>query len=255
MNKELKAKLDALVARLNTPAFIENDPVRFPRMFTERHDIEIAAFLVSMIAWGNRKQIMNACQRMLFDIMGGRPYRYVMDMEFERLDPDMSIHRTFFGRDLIYMCRGLEWIYTWGDSLERFFTQGDIWQGIHQLRESIVFGNDCKANRHFPDPSVNSRKDGSACKRVHLMLRWLVRDDGIVDMGIWRAVKPSSLMIPLDVHVGRMARGMGLLTRKRNDRIAVEELTERLRDLDEADPVKYDFALFGMGVEQKRERP
>lgn len=255
MNKELKAKLDALVERFNTPAFIGNDPVKFPRMFRERHDIEIAAFLCSLIAWGNRRQILNGCHKMLFDIMGGHPFEYVMNMEFERLDPDINIHRTFFGRDLIHMCRGLEWVYTWNDSLERFFDQGDIWQGILDLREEIAFGNDGDTNKHYPDPSINRRKGGSACKRLNLMLRWLVRDDGIVDLGVWRHVKPSSLFIPLDVHVGRIGRELGLLTRKQNDRLAVEELTDKLRDLDSQDPCKYDFALFGYGESSKHVQP
>ena len=111
MNKELKAKLDALVERFNTPAFIDNDPVKFPRMFTERQDIEVAAFLCALIAWGNRKQILNGCQKMLYDVMEGQPYDFVMGDGWRTIDPEINIHRTFFGRDLQYMCKGLQWAF------------------------------------------------------------------------------------------------------------------------------------------------
>lgn len=254
MNKELKAKLDALVERFNTPAFIENDPVKFPRMFTERQDIEVAAFLCALIAWGNRKQILNGCQKMLFDIMEGQPYDFVMGDGWRTIDPEINIHRTFFGRDLQYMCKGLNVIYTEFSTMECVFKQhSDIWHGIALLWAYFMCANGDKS-KHLSNPAIYN-KNGSACKRMHLMLRWLVRKDGIVDIGIWHDVKPSSLFIPLDVHVGRIGRELGLLARKQDDRLAVEELTDKLRDFDIQDPCKYDFALFGYGESLKHKQP
>lgn len=258
MKEDLKAKLDALVGQFNIPAFIDNDPVKYPKMFTKKQDIEVAAFLAATIAWGNRGQIMKGCQRMLFDIMDGKPYDFVMGERWHGVDPSISIHRTFFGRDLIYMCKGLQFAYlvsgTW-DSLEYIFVErGDIWQGFELLRELLADGND-GYSKHISNPNGNKHKGGSACKRLNLMLRWLVRDDGIVDLGIWHEIKPSSLFIPLDVHVGRIGRELGLLTRKQDDRLAVEELTAKLRNFDIHDPCKYDFALFGYGESLKRMQP
>lgn len=191
--EDLKSKLDALEAEYNAPAFIEHDPVKFARMFADKRDIEVAAFLASMIAWGRREQINNSCQKLLFDIMGGEPYKYVMGDKWKELNPDININRTFWGHDLQYMCKGLQWAF-------------------------------------------------------NLMLRWLVRNDGKVDLGIWREISPSDLCIPLDVHVAESARELGLLKRKQNDRKAVEELTDRLRAFDPQDPVRYDFALFGYSL-------
>ena len=257
MNKELKAKLDALVERFNTPAFIENDPVKFPRMFTERQDIEVAAFLCALIAWGNRKQILNGCQKMLFDIMHGKPFEYVMNGECESINPDINVHRTFFGRDLQYMCRGLKWVYTLHESMESVFTyHNDPWTSISYFNSLLAGENDLKTNKHLSDPvgKTQSHKGASACKRMHLMMRWLVRKDGNVDLGVWQRVPEHRLMIPLDVHVGRVARELGLLQRKQDDRMAVELLTDKLREYDINDPIRYDFALFGYGEQQKHQR-
>lgn len=251
--KELKSKLDALVERFNAPAFIDNDPVKFPRMFTDIHDIEIAAFLASTIAWGNRKQILKGCHKMLFDIMHGKPFEYVMNGECESINPDINIHRTFFGRDLQYMCKGLNVIYTEFPTMECVFKQhSDIWHGIALLGAYFMCANGDKS-KHLSNPAVYN-KNGSACKRMHLMLRWLVRKDGNVDLGVWRRIPENRLMIPLDVHVGRVARELGLLKRKQDDRMAVELLTDKLREYDINDPIRYDFALFGYGEQQKHQR-
>lgn len=252
MKQDLKTKLDALVDEYNTPAFIENDPVRFVRMFTNKRDIEVAAFLVSMIAWGRRTQINNSCQKLLFDIMGGKPYEYVMSEKWKELNPDMNIHRTFWGRDLQYMCRGLVDVYDgcnhYGvDETLEFMYLENTWNWIYDLRYRFYDVNDYY-NKHLPNP------DSAACKRMHLMLRWLVRNDGIVDLGIWKSIDPADLYIPLDVHVAEAARELGLLNRKQNDRKAVEELTAKLRELDPADPVKYDFALFGYSLNKSKHK-
>lgn len=133
---ELKIKLDALVEQYNTPAFIENDPVQFPRAYTEQQDIEIAAFLASTIAWGNRKQILTGCRKMFHDIMGNRPYEFVMSGRFNDIDPAKNIHRTFFGRDMVYMCRGLQFVYLTSNTLAIAFRQEEtVWDGFSKLRE------------------------------------------------------------------------------------------------------------------------
>lgn len=252
---DLKVTLESLVARYNTTAFADNDPVLFPRRFLDKskQDIEIAAFLASTIAWGNRKQIMKGCHKMLFDIMGGKPYDFVMQYKWEHIDPDCNIHRTFFGRDLAYMCRGLHSIFLYSYSFEYVFIQSDydVWKGFEKLREMFAEANGGKYSKHFSNPQGNSHKGGSACKRLNLMLRWLCRQDGIVDLGIWHELTPDKLMMPLDVHVARIGRELGLITRKTNDRKTVEELTRNLALFDPQDPCKYDFALFGIGESQK----
>lgn len=257
MNKDLKITLESLVARYNTTAFMDNDPVLFPRCFLgkSKQDIEIAAFLASTIAWGNRKQIMNGCRKMFFDIMDGKPYDFVMQDKWKQINPDCNIHRTFFGRDLAYMCRGLQYAYWLGgsyDTLEYIFIERafDVWNGFVLLREIFHDANN-GYSKHISDPTPNRHKGGSACKRLNLMLRWLCRQDGIVDLGIWHDLTPDKLMMPLDVHVARVGRELGLITRQGNDRKTVEELTRNLAVFDPKDPCKYDFALFGIGESQK----
>lgn len=255
--EDLKTRLDALVQQYNVPQFVGNDPVQFPRMFTAFRDIEIAAFLASTIAWGNRKQILKGCHKMLFGIMHGKPFEYVMNGECECLNPDINIHRTFFGRDLQYMCRGLKWVYTMHETMEDVFARElDPWNGISFFNALMADGNDGSTNKHLSDPGrkTKSHKGKSACKRMHLMLRWLVRKDGNVDLGVWRRIPENRFMIPLDVHVGRVARELGLLERKQDDRMAVELLTDKLREYDINDPIRYDFALFGYGEQQKHQR-
>ncbi len=241
----------------NTPSFIDNDPVQFPRSYTSKQDIEVAAFLASTIAWGNRKQIINGCKKMFHDIMKDHPFEYVMNEEWRTLDPNTNIHRTFFGRDLAYMCEGLKYVYFISNTLEIFFAHSDstIWNGFERLRETFAQVNGGKYSKHISNPIGNAHKGGSACKRLNLMLRWLCRQDGIVDLGIWHKVKPNQLMIPFDTHVARIGRELGLIKRKSDDRITVEELTDNLREFDENDPCKYDFALFGYGESQKRVQP
>lgn len=234
---------------------MENDPVAFPRCFLgkSKQDIEIAAFLASTIAWGNRKQIMNGCRKMLFDIMDGKPYDFVMHGRWQHIDPKCNIHRTFFGRDLAYMCRGLQFVYLTSNTLAIAFGQGDltVWDGFSRLRELFAQANGGEYSKHISDPTPNRHKGGSPCKRLNLMLRWLCRQDGIVDLGVWHNLKPSQLMMPLDVHVARVGRELGLITRQGNDRKTVEELTRNLAAFDPQDPCKYDFALFGIGESQK----
>lgn len=250
---EIKEYLDELVAKNNTGAFIKDDPVQFPHRYSDIRDIEIVSFLVATIAWGNRKMILNNANKML-DIMGKSPYDYVMSGGWEHLDDNECVHRTFFGRDLKYYCKGLKAIYEVpryarndSPSLENVFynEEHDVWRGIENFRMLMAEANG-GTSKHISNPCCEAPMKGSACKRLHMALRWLVRNDGIVDLGIWKKLKPKDLMIPLDVHVARVSRDLGLIERKSNDRMAVELLTSRLRKFDGEDPVKYDFALFGV---------
>ena len=257
--EDLKGYLDELVTKNNTEAFIKDDPVQFPHRYNDKRDIEIVAFLVATIAWGNRKMILNSSNKML-ELMGKSPYDYMMSGGWEKLEDGKCVHRTFFNRDLKYYCRGLKAIYEIphksnevprsarnDSSLEEVFfnEEHDVWRGIQNFRDLMAEANG-GTSKHISNPSCCEPKKGSACKRLHMALRWLVRNDGIVDLGIWNRLSPKDLMIPLDVHVARVSRDLGLIDRKSNDRQTVEMLTSRLRDFDANDPVKYDFALFGV---------
>ena len=245
--EHLRAVLDEKFACYNCKEFIKNDPISFPHSFTRREDVEIAALLASTIAWGNRKMILSSGRKMFCDIMHSAPYDYVMSGEWERLDDRINIHRTFFASDFKYICRGLRNIFSKHGTMETLFLGCSVWDGIENLRREMAGANDGATTRHISNPVAQKGKPASACKRLHMMLRWLCRKDGIVDLGIWQGVSQAELMIPLDVHVARTARQLGIVTRKQNDRRTVEELTAQLRKLSHDDPVKYDFALFGVG--------
>jgi len=244
----LKEYLDEQTFLINTPAFIESDPVQFPRRYTRLQDIEIAAFLTATIAWGNRTMILKSADRMLSK-MGGSPCDYVLNEGYKTLGT-ANVHRTFFEHDLTYMLRGYRNILLRFKSIKAFLeSKPDLntpWDIAGALRSEIIKANDNNPNsKCFP-----SNFEKSAIKRINLALRWLVRDDGIVDLGVWTLLKPSQLYIPLDVHVGNTARGLGILQRASNDRKAVEQLTGTLRGFCPEDPVKYDFALFGIGIDK-----
>jgi len=249
---KLKEELDALVARYNVPEFADNDPVGFPRRFSDKRDIEITSLLVSTIAWGQRPMILRDAERML-NLLDGEPYRFVSGGDIDSIG-EANIHRTFFGRHLRYYLRGLRELYARYGSLEDFAdacgataSPAPAWQLAASLRTLLADANSaCPLDG--PDRCLPSAVDCSALKRFNMALRWLVRHDGIVDLGVWSALKPSQLYIPLDVHVGNVSRAAGLLTRRQNDRRAVEELTAALRRLCPDDPTIYDFALFGYGV-------
>ena len=220
--------------------FIAKDPVQFPRRFSNRADIEIAAFLAATIAWGRRDIIINSAKKM-FAMMDTSPYDYIMSGGYQKLK-NKNIHRTFFEKDLHYFCMGFKRCFEKYGSLEKLFSGApDIWQGAALFREEFAAANKGCYSKHIANP------ESSACKRVNLALRWLVRE-GPVDLGLWKNVSPANLYIPLDVHAARTARKLGLLNRKSNDKKAVTELTEKLKEFCPEDPAKYDFALFGMGV-------
>ncbi|MCM1489578.1 MAG: TIGR02757 family protein [Muribaculum sp.] len=249
----MKDFLDEQADRINRPEFIGEDPVQFPRRFEDLRDIEIVAFLASMIAWGKRTMICRNAEKMLM-LMGHDPYNYVMDEGYLDLNPEMNIHRTFFARDLRHFLTGLREIYSRYGSMDAFSraikaadNPAPAWKLVEEMQKIITDANGgVPAKRGLP----NNLKT-TALKRVNMALRWLVRDDGIVDMGVWKSIPKSKLYIPLDVHVGNTARDLGLLTRKQDDRKAVEELTSKLREYRPEDPCYYDYALFGIGVEGK----
>lgn len=246
---ELKSFLDEKVLQYNNSNFIESDPVQIPHLFTLKEDREIAGFLAATIAWGNRKMIINNAKKMVA-LMGGSPYDFVMGHNQDHLEPLQTfVHRTFNGIDFTTFIVALKHIYTNHGGLEGVFTKH---QHIDSLQPSInqfkkVFfeiEHQNRTQKHVSDPLA-----GSAAKRINMYLRWMVRNDNAgVDLGLWKNISPALLSCPLDVHSGNVARKLGLLTRKQNDAKALLELDTQLRALDPADPVKYDFALFGLGV-------
>ncbi|PTX62971.1 uncharacterized protein (TIGR02757 family) [Kordia periserrulae] len=248
---ELKSFLDEKVLEYNQPKFVESDPIQIPYQFHQKEDIEIAAFLTATIAWGNRKMINNNAKRMM-ELLGNSPYDFIMNHTKEDLEKLQSfVHRTFNGTDLIFFVKALKNIYKNHGGLEAVFANAST----ENLQESISHFKEVffsiphpeRTRKHVSDP-----KKGSAAKRINMFLRWMVRNDKAgVDFGIWKSISPSQLSCPLDVHSGNVARKLGLLQRKQNDAKALLELDTALRKLDPNDPVKYDFALFGLGVFEK----
>lgn len=241
----IKKKLDQLKSQYNTTTFIKNDPIQFPHQFKDRKDIEVVTFITATITWGKRALILNSATNLL-KRMGKHPYDFIMNENYNRIETNNNIHRTFFEEDFIYFCKGLNLIYQHVNTLESVFSkEKDLWDGIVKFRNYFIEANEGIDTKHLSNPNKKS-----ACKRLHMALRWLVRDDGIVDLGIWKNISPSNLYIPLDTHVATISREFGLLKRKSNDRKAVEELTLKLREFDKKDPIGYDFALFGLGEDR-----
>ena len=248
----LKDFLDSKVVEYNHPRFIETDPIQVPHTFKIKEDIEIAGFLTASIAWGNRKSIIHNAYRMM-QLLDRAPYDFIMNHkedDLERLLP--FVHRTFNGDDFIQFIKSLQHIYTNHGGLEHIFSihaePYSLQRAIHEFKKTFFEINHLRrTQKHLSDPLK-----GSAAKRLNMFLRWMVRNDNSgVDFGLWKKLKPSQLSCPLDVHSGNVARKLGLLHRKQNDAKALEELDASLRRLDPNDPVKYDFALFGLGVFEK----
>ena len=248
--EKLRQLLDARVARYNRPAFIAHDPIQIPHRFSRRQDVEISALFAALLAWGQRPTIINKCSDLLRR-MDDAPYQFIAQHQDEDLKRLLGFcHRTFCETDLLYFVHWLRWFYQDHDSLEDAFlsagrgaTQRERLAHFHALFFSLPDAP-ARTRKHVATPA---RK--SACKRVNMYLRWLVRrDQNGVDFGLWTRLSPADLICPIDVHVERQARALGLLTRKNVDWEAAEELTANLRLLDPLDPVKYDFALFGAGV-------
>ena len=248
--KELKKLLEAKYTEFNTTDFIKSDPIQIPKNFSRKEDIEISAFLVSIIAWGQRKSIINNGNK-LMQLMDNSPSDFIKNHQERDLKRFVDFkHRTFNGDDCIFFISSLQNIYKNHNGLESVFeknaNKGD------NLVESLAYFRDVffeiegleRTKKHIS----NVRKN-SAAKRINMFLRWMVRNDNHnVDFGIWNTISTSKLLLPLDVHSSNVSRKLGLLERKQNDLKAVVELTQNLKKFDVIDPVKYDFALFGMGV-------
>ncbi len=266
----LQSFLDSKVIQYNRPDFIKNDPVCIPHLFTKKQDIEIMGFWAATLAWGQRVTIINKC-RELITLMDGAPYDFIINHE----EPDLKKllhfkHRTFNDIDTLYFIAFFRYHYQNHASLEDAFipnqtvilsdSEGSMKRSVTNNAEPIE-----KYLNHFrtyffslPDfphrtkKHVSSPSQKSTCKRLNMFLRWMVRkDDCGVDFGIWNQIKPAELIMPCDLHVDRVARKLGLITRKQTDWQTAVELTERLREFDPTDPVKYDFALFALGIEEK----
>ncbi len=253
--QDLKDFLDEQVERFNEPGFIKDDPIQIPHQFEKPQDIEITGFWVSMLAWGQRKTIINKSLE-LIDLMGGTPHDFIVNhSEKDRADFLSFKHRTFQTTDTLYFLEFLQNYYQKHDSLENAFSRflkpedehiGNALIGFQDL----FFDHPDAPHRTRKHIATPARK--SSCKRLNMFLRWMVRKDNKgVDFGLWNDISPSQLMMPLDVHVEKIGRRLGLLKRKQRDWKAVIELTDQLRKFDPIDPVKYDFALFGMGVIEK----
>jgi uncharacterized protein (TIGR02757 family) len=244
--------LNENVSLYNRPDFIRLDPIAIPHRFSKLQDIEIAGLFAAVFAWGQRVTILAKCTE-LIERMDEAPYDFIMGHSDADLKKLMGFkHRTFNDTDLLYFVHFLKYHYSNHASLETAFTLGmektdlDIGNGLIGFRNYFFSLPDFPSRtlKHIATPALNS-----ACKRLCMYLRWLVRTDTAgVDFGLWKQIKPSQLICPLDVHSGRTARHFGLLKRPQDDWKAAGELTQSLSALDKNDPVKYDFALFGMGV-------
>lgn len=249
---ELKEFLDTKVEQYNKPDFLDTDPIQIPHLFTKKEDIEISAFLTSTIAWGNRKSIITNAKK-LVNLMGNTPHDFVLNHTETDLEQLIGfVHRTFNAEDLQYFIKSLKNIYLNHGGLEQVFANN----GTATSMQPAITGFK-KVFFSIPHPArttkhVSNPEKGSAAKRINMFLRWMVRSNATgVDFGVWKTISPSQLSCPLDVHSGNVARKLGLLHRKQNDAKALAELDTSLRKLDSTDPVKYDFALFGLGVFEK----
>ncbi len=254
---KLKAYLDEQVARFNQPGFIEDDPISIPHQFSKQQDIEIMGFWSAILAWGQRKTIINKSNE-LIRLMDGAPHQFITQHQEKDREHFLAFkHRTFQATDTIYFLEFLQQYYQQHDSLEQAFAR-HLAPGDETIEKALIgFHNDFFALPYAPQRTrkhIATPARKSTCKRLNMFLRWMVRqDDKGVDFGIWQQIKPNQLLMPLDVHVERIARRIGLLSRKQRDWRAVLELTEQLRAFNPADPVAYDFALFGLGVVEKNE--
>ena len=250
LSKELKDLLEHKFNLYNSTNFIIEDPISIPHAYNQKEDIEIISFLISIISWGNRKSIIKSGNK-LTEILGSSPIDFIMRFKERDLKKIDFVHRTFNKFDLIYFLKSLKNIYKNHDGLENVFSKNlndeFMYNNISNFRKIFFsLNHEKRTEKHISNPKKNS-----ACKRINMFLRWMVRNDGVVDFGIWKKIKPSMLSCPLDVHTANIGRKLNLISRKQNDLKTVLELDQKLRLFDKNDPVKYDYALFGMGVYEK----
>lgn len=251
-SNDLKSFLDEKVLKYNQPFFIESDPIQVPKNFSEKENIEIAAFLTATIAWGNRLSIIKNATK-LMALMDNQPHDFVLNSSNTDLkNLEHFVHRTFNGNDCIFFIRSLKNIYQNHNGLQGVFEAG--FKNENSVKSTLAgfykvffeIGGE-RSRKH-----VSNVEKGASAKRLNMFLRWMVRNDKCkVDFGLWDGIPQSALMLPLDMHTGNVARKLGLLQRKSNDWLAVDEVTGKLRNFDPEDPVKYDFALFGLGAFEK----
>jgi uncharacterized protein (TIGR02757 family) len=247
---KLRDLLDSKYLQYNRKEFIDTDPIQIAHKFTRREDIEIAGFLTAIIAWGQRKTIITNGKR-LMQLMDNDPYAFILNAGGSDLKViSKFVHRTFNGDDCLFFIHSLQNIYTKHNGLKSVFENG--FQKFNDIKLTIAYFRDIffelpylqRTSKHIADVNKNA-----SAKRINMFLRWMVRkDDAGVDFGLWDKIPASALYVPLDVHTGTIARKLGLLTRTQNDWVAVDELTTVLREFDPNDPVKYDYALFGIGA-------
>ena len=256
---ELHDFLNESYLKYNQKAFIENDPICIPHLFTKKEDIEIAAFLAATIAWGNRKSIITNGTK-LMQWMDFEPHQFILNHSKKELKPFQNfVHRTFNANDCLFFIESLKNIYSKHNGLEASFSivndDADSYRDGNELKQRIVnFRKLFLQPKHLPrsDKHISNPDKKSSAKRLCMFLRWMVRKDNCgVDFGIWKSISPATLCLPLDVHTGNVSRQLKLLSRTQNDWQAVEEITVVLKTFDDKDPIKYDFALFGIGVNKE----
>jgi uncharacterized protein (TIGR02757 family) len=249
---ELKAFLDQKADLYNRPEFIESDPISIPHAYKKKQDIEIAGLFAAVLAWGQRVTIIRKCKELLAR-MDNDPYQFIVHHTESDLKPMQEFkHRTFNATDTLYFIAFLKWYYSNHLSLEEAFKVSaedeTIEAGLINFHNQFFSLDDHphRTKKHIATPE---RK--STCKRLNMYLRWMVRNDNKgVDFGLWRSISPSQLVCPCDLHVDRVSRKLKLVKRKPTDWLTALELTSQLRKLDTSDPVRYDFALFGLGIEE-----
>ena len=257
MNPAIKQLLDQKVKQYNHIDFIEKDPISIPHLYTKQQDIEIAAFFAAIFAWGNRTTIIQKSKELL-ERMDNAPFEYCTQHQVKDLKKLIGFaHRTFNDRDLLYCIAFFKYHYANQKSLESaFFMDQHSGKKIKTVAAGLVnFKNYFFSLEDAPyrtKKHIASPENGSTCKRLNMFLRWMVRKDQHgVDFGLWKTISPADLIIPIDVHVARVSRSFGLISRPQIDWLTALELTEYCRTLDARDPVKYDFALFSLGVTEK----
>ena len=249
-NSDLKNFLDEKYKKYNNLNFIDSDPIQIPHLFSNKEDIEISAFLTSIISWGNRKMIIKNAKEMMIKL-DSSPYDFIINSNKKDIESLSFVHRTFNSIDFKFFITSLKNIYSNHGGLEKILSKKNetnyMFENIKKLKDIFFsINHPQRTQKHISNPF-----NGSACKRINMFLRWMVRrDDHGIDFGIWKKISPSKLSCPLDTHTNRVSIKLGLIKRKKNDLKTLIELDKKLRTFDSKDPVKYDYALFSIGINE-----